>query len=169
MTHTQLLIDSLCNPKKLANYRVLSVGKVLQYTFLLITLVTVFSFGQFVTNIEQEIVQTSEFASYLVGIEWLIYPFGFALLFIITTSIQFLKISLYALAGWLLLKPMSRRGEYRHVWRTASFAITWATLLSVMFTMLQLPSTFGTIIGLFTTILFTIIAINHYPKLKPYY
>ncbi len=48
MKHSQLFIDSLINPKKLAAYRILSIGKVIQYVFILITLVTAFSFGQFI-------------------------------------------------------------------------------------------------------------------------
>ena len=166
MTHFQLFIDSLTKPKKLANYRILSVGKVLQYTFLLIAFLTMFSFGQFMGNVTTNFEQNSDFSRYIEEQKWIIYPFGFALLFIVMTSLQFLKISLYALAGWLLLKPMKRRGEYRHVWRTAAFAITWATVLTLLFSMLQLPDTVATLIGMLLTATFTIIAIHHYPKLK---
>ena len=166
MSHIQLFIDSLIRPKNLAKYRVLGVGKVLQYTFLLIALLTIFSFGQFVNNMEQQIESFKQFSSSSEDIKWIIYPASFVVLFVLSTSIQFLKISLYAFAGWLLLKPLKRRGEYRHVWRTAAFAITWATLLSIIFTSFQLTATAWTIFGMFITVAFTIIAIHHYPKLK---
>lgn len=166
MTHFQLLIDSLTKPKKLASYRVLSVGKVLQYTFLLITFLTVFSFGQFMGNVTTNFEQLPEFSTYIENQKWILYPFGFSLLFVMMTSIQFLKISIYAFAGLLLLRSMKRRGEYRHIWRTVSFAITWATFLTVAFSILQISDTASTIIGLFITMLYTIIAISHYPKLQ---
>ena len=166
MTHFQLLMDSLTKPKKLANYRALSVGKVLQYTFLLITFVTVFSFGQFMGNVTSNFEHNEEFVNYINNQKWIIYPVGFLVLFVAITSIQFLKISLYALAGWFMLKTMKRRGEYRHTWRTATFAMTWATILTIIFTILQLSDSVGTIIGMFITIGFTMIAIYHYPKLR---
>ncbi|UZM98352.1 hypothetical protein OL548_27195 [Lysinibacillus sp. MHQ-1] len=36
---------------------------------------------------------------------------------------------------------MKRRGEYRHIWRTTTFAITWATLLSMLAEYLPINST----------------------------
>lgn len=167
MSHFQLFIDSLTNPKKLASYRVLSVGKVLQYTFLLITVMTVFSFGQFIGNVTANFEQSPDFLVHIENNKWIIYPFGFLLLFITMTSIQFLKISVYAFVGLLLLKAMQRRGEYRHIWRTATFAITWATIITLVFTTLQLPDVIATVLGLFITMLIIIIALSHYPKLPP--
>lgn len=165
MSLFQLFTDSLTNPKKLASYRVLSVGKVLQYTFLFITLLTVFSFGQFIGSVTTKFEQSPDFLVHIENNKWIIYPFGFILLFITMTSIQFLKISIYAFVGLLLLKSMNRRGEYRHLWRTAAFAITWSTVISILFTLLALPDGAATLIGLFMTMLFIIMAIRHYPKL----
>lgn len=166
MSHIQLFIDSLIRPKNLAKYRVLGVGKVLQYTFLLILIVTIFSFGQFDQNMKEQLDSFEQFNTSANDMKWIIYPASFIVLFILTTSIQFLKVSLYAFVGWLFLKPLKRRGEYRHIWRTATFAITWATVLSIVFTIFQLTATIWTIVGMFITILFIFIAIHHYPKLK---
>lgn len=164
MKHSQLFIDSLINPKKLAAYRIMSIGRVIQYVFLLITVVTVFSFGQFTTGFSEDIFNIDGVADYLADIQWLLYPFAFVFLFIMTSLLIFARISLYALAGYTLLNVMKRRGEYRHIWRTSAFAITWATLLSIVFSFFRFSDVWTTMIGIFITVFFIIIALTKYPK-----
>ena len=164
MKHSQLFIDSLINPKKLAAYRILAIGKVIQYVFLLITFVTVFSFGQFTAGFTEDIFNIEGVADYLADIQWLLYPFAFLFLFIMTSLLMFAQICLYALAGYLVLGAMKRRGEYRHVWRTSAFAITWATLLSIVLDFFQLSSPWMRLLDIFITMTFIIIALTKYPK-----
>ncbi|MFF5995355.1 DUF1189 family protein [Lysinibacillus sp. KU-BSD001] len=164
MKHSQLFIDSLINPKKLAAYRILSIGKVIQYVFILITLITAFSFGQFTTGVNENVLNIDGLTEYIADIQWLLYPFAFIFLFIFTTLLIFARISLYALAGYFFSKIMKRRGEYRHIWRTAAFAATWAILISILSEMFQLSGTWTTLIGIFITMLFIIIALTKYPK-----
>ena len=164
MKHSQLFIDSLINPKKQAAYRILSIGKVIQYVFLLVTVVTVFSFGQFTAGFTEDIFNIEGVADYLADIQWLLYPFAFLFLFIMTSLLIFAQISLYALAGYLVLGAMKRRGEYRHVWRTSAFAITWATLLSIVLDFFQFSSPWMRLLDIFITMTFIIIALTKYPK-----
>ncbi|MFP3918811.1 DUF1189 family protein, partial [Lysinibacillus telephonicus] len=128
--HSQLFIDSLIHPKKLAAYRLLSIGKIIQYVFLLIAVITIFSFIQFITGVSENSVELVGLTEYVKDIQWLLYPFALLLLTITSTFLLFIRISLYALVGIVLLKILKRRGEYRHMWRTASLAITWSTLLT---------------------------------------
>lgn len=166
MKHSQLFIDSLINPKKLAAYRILSIGKVIQYVFILITLFTVFSFGQFTTGVNEGLFNIDGLTEYMADIQWLLYPFAFIFLFVINSLLIFAQISLYALVGLFFIKAMQRRGEYRQIWRTSAFAITWATLLSIIFEIFQLSSNWVTLIGIFITMGILIIALTKYPKLQ---
>lgn len=165
MKHSQLFIDSLLHPKKLAAYRMLPIGKVIQYVFLLVTIVTVFSFGQFTTGVSIDTFDMSGLTEYIEDIKWLLYPFAFLLLLIVTTMLIFLRISMYALAGLLFLQIMKRRGEYRHLWRTCAFSITWSTLLSIIFAFTSISSTTVTIISMIITLIILIFALQKYPKL----
>ncbi|MEO4052362.1 DUF1189 family protein [Solibacillus sp. CAU 1738] len=165
MKHSQLFIDSLINPKKLAAYRIMPIGKVIQYVFLLITFVTVFSFGRFSSGVTEDLFNIDGLTEYIADIQWLLYPFAFIFLFVMTSLLVFIRISLYALAGLLLVKSIKRRGEYRQIWRTAAFAITWSTILSVVFTIILIPSSVPTLIGVFITMVLLIIALTKYPKL----
>ena len=164
MRQSQLFIDSLINPKKLAAYRILSIGKVIQYVFLLVTVATIFSFGQFTAGFTEDLFNIEGVADYLADIQWLLYPFALLFLFIMTSLLIFARISLYALAGYLLLGAMKRRGEYRHVWRTSAFAVTWSTLLSIMLPLFGISGGWTRMLGIFITIIFLIIAVTKYPK-----
>lgn len=164
MKHSQLFIDSLIHPKKLAAYRIMPIGKVIQYVFLLITVLTIFSFGQFTTGVTDNLFNIDGLTDYIANVKWLLYPFAFIFLFVITSLLIFFRISLYALAGLYIIKSMKRRGEYRQVWRTAAFAITWATILSILFTIFQISSTVATLIGVFITMGLLIVAFTKYPK-----
>ncbi|NLY78609.1 MAG: DUF1189 family protein [Lysinibacillus sp.] len=165
MKHSQLFIHSLFQPKKLASYRLLTIGKVIQYVFILVTIVTIISFVQFLTGVNETALQFEDLQQYVKVIQWLLYPFALLFLFLTSTTLLFLRISIYALVGTILLKIMKRRGEYRHMWRTSAFAITWSTLLSILFVYLPIPSLFGTSINVIITIILLIIAASKYPKL----
>ena len=166
ISHMQLFIDSLIHPKKLAAYRIMPIGKVIQYVFLLILIMTAFSLGQFVTTGADEVFNYEEIAQYASDIQWLVYPVAALFLFVMNTLIAFAKISLYAFAASFLVKPMMRRGEYRQIWRTAAFASTWATLLTILFSMFPISSNFTTLVSIFITLLLIIIALTKYPKIN---
>ena len=166
ISHMQLFIHSLTSPKKLGAYRILSIGKVMQYAFLMITLITAFSFGQFINAGTAEIFGYSEIEQYARNIQWIVYPIAIVFLFVLNTSIYFIKVSLYALAGQFFIKPMRRRGEYRQVWRTAVFASTWGTFLTMFGNLFMIPQTVITLSSIFITMFFIIVALTKYPVQK---
>lgn len=164
--HSQLFIDSLFHPKKLASYRMLPISKIIQYVFLLTSIVTIFSFFQFVTGVSNDNAFDLEgLAQYVEDIQWLLYPFAFIILFITTTGLLFFQVSIFALIGMGYLKVMKRRGEYRHMWRSTSLAITWTTLLSILFSYLPIYNLVGTVVGIVITIILLFIATLKYPKM----
>lgn len=166
ISHMQLFIDSLISPKKLGAYRVLSIGKVMQYAFLMITLLTAFSYGQFVNGGTDAIFSYSEIENYAANVKWIVYPIAIVFLFVLNTSIFFIKVSLYAFAGQFLVKPMKRRGEYRQVWRSAVFACTWATILTMVGNLFPISPTIITFVSIFITMLYIILALTKYPTAK---
>ncbi|KGR78496.1 DUF1189 family protein [Ureibacillus manganicus] len=164
--HSQLFLDGLFHPKKLAGYRMLSIGKVIQYVFILTTLVTIFYYIQYITGVSNENSFDIEgFTQYVKEIQWLLYPFALFILFLTTTTIFLIQISIFALVGTGLLKVMKKRGEYRHMWRSSALAITWPALLSILFPFLPIHNLIGTLLGILVTILLLIIAATKYPKL----
>lgn len=161
--HSQLYIDSLLYPKKLAAYRILSIGKVIQYTFLLITLQTAFSFGQFMAG-DPSTFFSGELAEFAKDLEFLIYIIGAFFLFGMNTAVIFAKVSIYAYVGTLFAKAMKRRAEYRQLWRTTAFAITWEVLLSIILPVFSLPTAIPLIIMSAVTLGIVFAALTKYPK-----
>ena len=164
--HSQLFIDSLIHPKKLAAYRLLSIGKTIQYVFILVGIITVYSFIRFLIGVDNSFFNIEGLTKYIEEIQWILYPFAFLFLTFTTTILLFVRISLYAFVGIILLKLFSRRGEYRFMWRTAALAITWSTLLSIPLSLIDRINTLTeNIIGITITIIILIIASLKYPKL----
>lgn len=166
ISHFQLFKHSLISPKKLAAFRILPVGKVIQYTFVLVIIMTAFSFGQFIQSGISSIQLYEEIQSYAADLKWLIYILSVIFSFIMNTLLLYAKISVYAYVGLLLGKSMNRKLEYRHLWRTAAFAITWEVLLSILLTSLSINNIVSTILTIFITMSFIIIALTKYPLLK---
>lgn len=163
--HSNLFIDSLIHPKKLAAYRILSIGKIIQYVFLLITLLTIFSFINFTLGISEDQLNLEDFKTYVKDIQWILFPFAFILQYIMNTITLFIFISILAYIGLLVIKATKRRGEYRQVWRSASLAITWGVLISIVCSYFSLPKLIEWLIVAIVPIVYTILATTKYPKL----
>lgn len=165
LKHYQLFLASLYEPKKLAAFRIMPIGKVIQYVFLLISIMTAFSLGKFFNTEANAIFTYEEIEEFASNLKWLVYMISIVFLFVMNTLILFGKISLYAFVGQLMLKPLKRRGEYRQIWRTTAFAVTWEVLLSILFSFSQLPSNFSILIFTFVTMTMLFIALTKYPKM----
>lgn len=159
----QLFKDALYHPKKHAAYRLLSIGKTIQYLFILITIVTICSFIKFTFSLGNEADTLHEITPYLNDIKWLLYPLAFLFLFIMNTAFLFIRVSFYAFIGLFLLKLLQRRGEYRMLWRTATFSMSLGYLLTTGLSFF-LPSTFWlTLLGFVLTVSYLVIAVRKYP------
>lgn len=166
ISHTQLFLHSLIKPKMLAAYRILSIGKIIQYTFLLVLLMTAFSLGQFVNNGITSINSYEDIENYAQNLQWLIYIIFAIFSFTMNTLILYAKISFYALVAFLFAKPFLRRAEYRHLWRTAALAITWEVIITIVFSTFSINSTVTTIFCIIITMTLVFIALGKYPKIK---
>jgi hypothetical protein len=166
LTHFQLFIHSLLYPTRLAACRVLTIGKVIQYTFLLITLMTIASFIQFLQDGFASITLYDEISSYMNGLEWLVYLLSIVLSFIINTLVLYAKISIYAYVGLIAGRFMQKRIEYRFVWRTAAFVITWNVLLQIIFIFIDLPNFIELLLPMLITLTYLYLALTKYPKIK---
>ncbi len=162
--HWQLFKDSLFQPKKLAAYRLLPIGKVIQYILMLVLFVTIVSLIQFVTGSSIETSQINGLKEFFNEVKWLIYPASFILLFLINSFSLFLQISIYALAGLVILIIRKKRGEYRHIWRTAALAVTLPTIIATLSVFLPIHTYTMTIFTALLTLLYVFIASSKYPN-----
>lgn len=85
MKFYQLFIASLYEPKKLAAFRLLPIGKVFKYVFMFIFLLTIISFGRFYLNDELSVEQNPDLIEHGKKIGLLIYPMALLLQLVIST------------------------------------------------------------------------------------
>lgn len=162
----QLFKASLMEPKKQAAVRIMTIGKIIQYIFFFIALLTIVSFVEWIFGFDNATVGIDGLIEFVEEIEWLLYPFALVFLFVSTTLYHFIKISLFAVIALLILNARKRRGEYRHLWRTTALSVTVPTLLAFGFSFFDL----GLIVSLATsvlTIIYLYLAIGYYPKKPP--
>lgn len=162
----QLLKASIMEPKKQAAVRILPIGKIMRFVFLFILVLTVAAFVEFLNGLNSVSGDLDGLLLYIEEIEWLLYPLAFIMLFVSTTLYHFIKISLFAWAGILILKGMKRRGEYRQMWRTSALAVTVPTILSFAAGFITEIQWLPLLIALLT-IVYLYLAIKYYPKMPP--
>ncbi len=162
----QLFKASLHSPKKIAIFRLISIGKVMQYIFIFIFLLTIISFVQFINGISVQQSSMEGLLEYFEDIQWLLYPFAFVFLFVLNTLFSFIRVSIFAYIGTFILYTMKRRGDYRHLWRTALFASTISMILSLVVAILQLENGYIQIIIYAITFVYLVLACRFYPIKK---
>lgn len=164
MTLTQIFLASITSPKKLAAFRLLPIGKVIQYVFIFVALLTIMSFVNFTIGFHQDFSGINGLLEYMDEMEWILYPFAFVIQFIMSTLLIFARICFMAFAGMLILKFYRRRGDYRHVWRTTAFAYTVPTLLSILFLYMGLSDGWITLITTLSCFVYLVLSLKYYPK-----
>ena len=161
----QLFKSSLMEPKKQAAVRIMTIGKILRFVFVFISMMTVISFIDLAWNLDSAAIGVEGLLEFVEEIEWLLYPFALIFLFVSTTLYHFVKISFFALIGMGFLQLKKRKGEYRHMWRTAALSVTIPTFLSFVFSFFEV-GLWVSITTSLLTICYLYLAAGYYPK-KP--
>jgi len=163
---TQLFINSIISPKKIAAFRLLPIGKVMIYVFIFIAIFTMISFMNFISDFENEQSTMSGLLEYVNDMQWILLPFAFIIQFVMSTLLVFTHISLMAMVGMGLLNVFKRRAEYRHVWRSTAFAYTLPTLLTFLLLAMSIPDLTTILFINFLCLIYLIVTIRYYPKMK---
>ncbi|MCM3637401.1 DUF1189 domain-containing protein [Sporosarcina luteola] len=164
MKFNQLFLAAFHEPKKLAAFRLLPIGRVIRYAFLFILLMTLISFTRFSLGDADLFEATPELTEYSQTIGVLIYPMAFVSQFVIATFYVFVRISIFAAIGIWIGKAMGRRVEYRFIWRTTAIAITAPLLVTIFLDFFQFHETFSILFSSLIHIGYLSIALKYYPK-----
>lgn len=166
-TISPLFTPSLLMPKALAQYRLLSIGVVMRYVFLFITLITLSAFTHFLLGFTADdgALQTVKHYMTAAGLAWIVYPFAFLFLFVSNTLLIMAHISLLAAVVFFLMKAYPVRAQYRQVWRIAALAMTWHYIAYSIAPFLP-NNTALYIIALTVTFLYAVRAAMHFPRAR---
>lgn len=165
MKFHQLFIAAIHEPKKLAAFRLLKIGKVFQYVFLFVTLFTGISFIRYIAGDASLFDASPELVAHGEIVGWIIYPIAFLLQLVISTFYIFLRISIFGYVGVVLLRLMKRRGEYRFMWNTAAIAITVPVLLTIVLDFFPATGDYSMIATSVIHTLYIAAAAKYYPKM----
>ena len=163
MSLYQLFKSSLHSPKKMAAFRLIPIGKVMQYIFSYIFIMSIISFIYFINGISDQQQSMEGLLEYFSQIQWLLYPFSFLFLFVLNTLFIFVRISIFAYIGSIILIIRKRKGEFRHIWRTALFASTIPMLLSIIFAILQFSNNYIQLVIYILSLVIISLATKYYP------
>lgn len=164
ISHRKLLFDALFSPKMHSAYRLLPIGKVIQFTFLLTFFMTILSFFGFSNGFSVDQNQIADFESYFNSIKWLLYPLSFITLWISIIVLFYVQISIYAGIALMYIVYTNRRGEYRMLWRTAAFSSTFGFILFNILSFTAIPNFIILLSSSAITFLYLFIAVQKYPK-----
>ena len=166
MKFHQIFRASLNEPKKLAAFRLLPIGKVFTYVFIFVALLTIISFIRFYIDDTVLFENSPDLIEHGETIGLLIYPMAFILQLVISTFYIFIRISIFAYIGSLLLSLMKRRGNYLDIWRTSAIAMTIPILLTIGFDFFPFLKSYGLAISSLVHLIYIATATKYYPK-KP--
>lgn len=166
MSLIQIFKNSLISSKKHAAFRLMPMGKTMQYIFFFIFLFSILGFYQFVNGIGENAAQLEGVLDYFNEISWLLYPFALLFLFVVQTLVVFLSLSAIAAVAYFIAPLLNRRADYRFIWRTTLFANTWSFLIQLGSYFLLPDLTSITWLTYLLTLIVVCLALRYYPKLK---
>ena len=167
MKFHQLFKAAFHEPKKLAAFRMLPLGKVVRYIFVFVLLTALLSFIKFALTADTVISGTDMPVEELKGIGPLLYPGAFVLQFLIATVYFYVKASIAALAGLGFLKVRKKRGEYRHLWRTSAISLTVPTLILLLDDLLPSGIPYASALSAAAALIYIWLAVGYYPNAAP--
>jgi Protein of unknown function (DUF1189) len=97
----------------------------------------------------------------------IIIPLIGIVIYIFAAGIRFIEISLLALAGLLIKKALSKKLEYRHLWRMSAYSITLPTIFFAIMSALQTTVQNGAIINWLVSLIILLLAIKEVPAHSP--
>lgn len=164
MQYHQIFKASLYEFKKMAAFRLLPIGKVFTYVFFFVFLFTIISFSRFIFGDDVLFDASSDIQEHSENIGGLIYPMAFVLQLVVSTFYIFIRVSLFAYIGMLIMKVLKKRGQYLHIWRTSAIAMTLPILITIGLDFFPGVKMNSLMISSIIHFLYIMLAIKYYPK-----
>lgn len=111
----------------------------------------------------QDIVQ---FLQSLEGLKYIFLPIMVLIIYIFSSGIKFIEVSILALIGLLVKNLLKRNITYRQAWRLAAYSVTLPTVFFTIMALLQTQVPNGFIINWFVSIMVLTLAMKEIPVKK---
>jgi hypothetical protein len=104
-----------------------------------------------------------EFLQSLEGLKYIFLPIMILIIYIFSSGIKFIEVSILALFGLLVKNLLKKNVTYRHTWRIAAYSVTLPTVFFTVMALLQTQVPNGFIINWFVSIMVLTLAIKEIP------
>lgn len=142
----------------------LPIGKVFTYVFLFVFLFTAISFTRFILGDDILFDASPDLLEHSKTIGSLIFPIAFILQLVISTFYIFIRVTIFAYIGSLIMKLMKRRGQYLHIWRSSAIAMTLPILITIALDFFPENNVNELFITSIIHLIYIVLAIKYYPK-----
>lgn len=159
----QIFYKSLYSFTDIAKFRFLSIGKTIQYVFILICIYFVPSL---INSIIIEKDSTNLIPDFDAGSVAIMLPIFIFFMFVLNTGILFLKVSILAYIAKGLANLLKRKLPYRLSWRLTAYSITLPTIIFGLEPLLPFTIPYGFFIDLALTFFYIYASINKMPVTK---
>jgi hypothetical protein len=107
-----------------------------------------------------------EFIQSTEGLKYIFLPIMVLIIFIFSSGVKFIEVSILALIGILFKNLLKRNIPYRQAWRIAAYSVTLPTVFFAIMSFLQTQVPNGFIINWFVSIMVLTLAIKEIPIKK---
>jgi hypothetical protein len=102
----------------------------------------------------------------ILSLKWILLPVALFILYLFTSGLMFLKISIFALIAVMIANLMKRRLNYRQSWRITAYSVTLSTLFFTLMKFLQTSIAAAPILDWFVVTVMMTLAIKEIPQPK---
>lgn len=107
-----------------------------------------------------------KFLSSINGVLWIVLPIVFIIMYLFTSAIGFIKISIFAGIGILFARTFDRNLQYRNSWRITAHCITLPTVFFALMDALKTVVPGGLLINWIICLIFLYLTVREIPKPK---
>lgn len=165
---------SLYSPKYIAAFRFQGIGKTIQHLFILALIMcfpTIFyTTLHFAGNnasekfvIEKKLPILGMFNDFFSENGFILIPVVFLMYFLFLTFLLFLKASIFACIGLILLALAKKRGEFRHLFRVSAYALTLPALITIILELFNFTLPFHYLVDWVLTSIMLVLSIRFFP------
>lgn len=107
-----------------------------------------------------------QFIDVLEGAKIIFLPIMLVIIYIFSSGIKFIEISVLALLGLIVASLLSRKIPYRELWRLGAYSITLPTIFFTIMALLQTTVPNGFLLNWFVSVLVLGLAVKEIPNEK---
>ncbi|MGR3765041.1 DUF1189 domain-containing protein [Rossellomorea sp. NS-SX7] len=130
--------------------------------------------------INEENIQTNSYATFndlvitkakiidvidsILALKWILLPVALLVLYLFTSGLMFLKVTIFGLIGVMLANLMKRKLNYRQSWRITAYSVTLSTLFFTLMKFLQTSIAAAPLLDWFVVMVIMSLAIKEIPQ-----